>query len=65
MLTIDDKIRPLAIKLRAKGSDTRSATVEAVDSYHGYTMEFAPSPVHHRELYDLLEEQLNELEAKP
>lgn len=46
----------------SRGTETaeelRELAVERVDARHGYTMEFAPSPVQHREEYDREEEAL-------
>lgn len=39
-------------------SDLRAQAVENVDRRHGYTMEFAPSPVQHRLEYDEEERRL-------
>lgn len=36
----------------------RSMAVAYIDGEHGYTMEFAPSPSFHRELYDITEQNV-------
>lgn len=56
-----EKVVKYAMRRIRGGADVRSAAVEAVDWEAGYTMEFAPSPSAHRELYDLIEEDLQEL----
>lgn len=40
--------------------DVRDQAIKNVDAECGYTVEFAPDPQHHRDLYDAEEERLRE-----
>jgi hypothetical protein len=57
-LTERPQIEREARRLLAAGREVRSAAIEAVDGYHGYSMEYAASPAFHRSLWDDLEERL-------
>jgi hypothetical protein len=59
--TISDNARVMdhARRLLAEGREPRSAAIEAVDCFRGYTMEFAPSPAFHRDEWSEVEDALN------
>lgn len=54
----ENKVASEGKRLLDNGAHPRDAAVEAVDEHYGYTMEFAPSPAAHRELYDIIERRL-------
>lgn len=43
---------------RSQAERLRSIAIALVDAQHGYTMEFAPSPIAHRFEYDNMEHLL-------